>query len=495
MEKKTACIIGAGPAGLTAALELLEQTDIKPVILEATEAIGGLSQTVHYKGNCIDIGAHRYFSKSERVMNFWLRLLPLAKEDTPRGQERLMLKRKRLSRILFLRKLFSYPLSLDGLLLRQLGLRRTVAIAGSYLLSRLRPRRPEASLEDFFINHFGKVLYQLFFKDYTYKVWGVPCAELPSSWGAQRVKGVSVRTVLSHALKRKFRAAGEQRHTEVSLIEWFLYPQYGPGQLWEAAAEEVSQRGGIIYKEARVVAVEQKEQSITGVVVEDSSGRRKRISCDYLLSSMPVKELIQSLQGDAVPPKVARTAEGLVYRDFITVGMLIPKEKCRSLADNWIYIQEKDVLVGRIQIFNNWSPALVADPAMMWLGLEYFCNEGDALWQKPDEAMTDLAGQELVQLGFIPDAAAVSDAVVMRMPKAYPAYLGSYENFHHIRDYVDAINNLFLIGRNGMHRYNNMDHSMLTAIAAVENIAAGRETKDAVWTVNTEAVYHEEAKS
>ena len=495
MEKKTACIIGAGPAGLTAALELLDQTDIQPVILEATEAVGGLSQTVHYQGNCIDIGGHRFFSKSDRVMKFWLRLLPLATEEASENEERLMLKRKRLSRIFFLRKLFSYPLSLNSRLLRQLGLRRTTAIAGSYLLSRMRPRHPEATLEDFFINRFGKVLYKLFFKDYTHKVWGVPCAELPSAWGAQRVKGVSVRTVLSHAIKRKFRSVGEQRHTEVSLIEWFLYPKYGPGQLWEVAAEQVKQRGGIIRSRDKVVAVEQHEQHITGVVVEDSQGRRERISCDYLLSSMPVKELVQSLAGEVVPPKVKQTARGLVYRDFITVGVLLPREKCRSLEDNWIYIQEKDVLVGRIQIFNNWSPYLVADSAMMWLGLEYFCNEGDALWQKPDAEMSALAARELVKLGFIRDEAVLSDAVVIRMPKAYPAYLGSYGEFQHIRDYVDDIGNLFLIGRNGMHRYNNMDHSMLTAMAAVENIAAGRITKENIWAVNTEEVYHEEARN
>lgn len=492
MIPQVAGIIGAGPAGLTAALELLKHTEIKPILLEKSSALGGLSQTVNYKGNRMDIGGHRFFSKSDEVMQFWLDILP---QEGSVQSDQVMLLRNRLSRILFLRQFFDYPLSLNADTLKKLGLTRTVRIGTSYLKSQLWPVRPEQTLEDFFINRFGRELYELFFEDYTEKVWGVPCGAIPRDWGAQRVKGLSVGKAVYHALKKYFSSQTTlaQKEVETSLIEQFLYPKFGPGQLWEEVAAQVKQRGGQILLDHQVIGVECMDQHIQKITVRnEKTGEMIEMSVDFLLSSMPVKEFIQSLRGDSIPTQVRDAAQGLMYRDFITVGVMLPREKYELLPDNWIYIQEGDVKVGRIQVFNNWSPSLVKDSSMIWLGLEYFCQEGDALWKQSDEELKKLAAQELKSIGFIKDCHDVLDATVIRMEKAYPAYFGSYNDFHVIREFVDKIGNLFLIGRNGMHRYNNMDHSMLTAMKAVENIASGNRKKDLIWLVNAEEEYHEQ---
>lgn len=496
MPPKIACIIGAGPAGLTAAMELLNRSDIKPLILEATNTIGGLSQTAHYQGNCVDIGGHRFFSKSDRIMEMWLQWFPLLENPLiANATDKVMLKRKRLSRILFLHHFFDYPLSLNPATFRKLGSKRTLHIGLSYLKTQLYPRKPEATLQDFFINRFGRELYQTFFEDYTQKVWGVPCSDIPSDWGAQRVKGVSIKSAVWHTIKKQLSSVRHiaQKQIETSLIEWFFYPKYGPGQLWEEAARRIEQQGGEIRRNCKVIATTCKNQQIISItVLNETTNQHQIIPCQFLLSSMPVKDFIQSLTDDAVPPAVSQIANGLVYRDFITIGVMIPREKCTPLADNWIYIQEREVLVGRIQVFNNWSPYLVANPDMIWLGLEYFCNEDDGLWRQSDDELKALARKELQQIGFIHHSNDAGDAVVIRAPKAYPAYFGTYHHFHIIRNYTDAIANLFLIGRNGMHRYNNMDHSMLSAIAAIENIVNHIETKDNIWAVNAEEEYHEE---
>ena len=519
---KTALIIGAGPAGLTAAYELLARTDIMPIVLERSTYMGGLSRTVNYKGNRIDIGGHRFFSKSDRVMQWWLNILPLqagaegefeiSYQNQKRtvssgaaaaatGADAVMLIRNRLSRIYFMKKFFAYPLSLSLDTLKKLGLFKTMRIGFSYVRSAVFPIRNESSLEDFFINRFGRELYFTFFKSYTEKVWGMPCKDIGAEWGAQRIKGLSITKALLHmlrSLKPKQPAGIGQKSVETSLIDRFLYPKFGPGQMWEEVAKRVTSKGGQILTGWQVTAIEQKDSRLVGAIraMHSETGETRRFEGDYFLSTMPVQELIESFEPPP-PAAVREVGRGLVYRDFITVGVLCKKLKIRdrtggAVKDNWIYIQEPGVNVGRLQIFNNWSPAMVADPANIWIGLEYFCYEGDALWQKSDAELIELAKQELQSMDVLdpPDAL---DATVIRMPKTYPAYFGSYNRFPEIVDWVSGFKNLFLIGRNGMHRYNNQDHSMLAAMVTVDNILAGRAEVN-VWDLNTEREYHEEKK-
>ena len=510
---RTAIIIGAGPAGLTAALELLRQTDIVPVVCEAGEDVGGLSRTVNHNGNRIDIGGHRFFSRSDRVTRWWNQILPTESrpgeriadeaEQTadPAVTDQVMLIRSRKSRIYYDCKFFNYPVTLEWQTIRNLGPGRMARIGFSYLAA-LVHKRPEVSLEDFYINRFGRELYNTFFRDYTEKVWGVPCSQIAPSWGAQRVKGLSVRGTLAHAAKQVWRRLAprrgtedlRQKDTEVSLIECFLYPPHGPGQMWERVADLVRDKGGQVHLGQRVTGVVAEPGRVVGVQVRDGETERT-VAADFVLSTMPVKELIAGFQGVAVPPTVQRLASELPYRDFITVGLLLKRlhiaGEVAPLSDNWIYIQEPAITMGRMQIFNNWSPGMVADPTKMWVGLEYFAQEGDALWSLSDSDMTTFAVDELTRMK-IADAADVLDSVVIRVPKAYPAYFGSYDQFDEVRSFVDGFENLFLIGRNGQHRYNNQDHSMLTAIEAVTNIADGRLDKDNVWQVNADQTYHEE---
>ncbi len=521
MSRQTAVVIGAGPAGLTAASELLRRTEIKPIVLEKSNCTGGLSRTVNYKGNRIDIGGHRFFSKSERVMEWWLERMPLEATagraqaiqyqgksalfdaqpggPDPRQTDRVMLLRPRRSRIYYQRKFFDYPISLSWDTLSKLGLPRVVKIAASYARSMLLPIRNAESLEEFFINRFGRELYRTFFESYTEKVWGLPCSRISAEWGAQRIKGLSISRALLHALKKPFvRRDVAQKGTETSLIEQFLYPKYGPGQMWECVAQEVADMGGEVLTDLEVRRLEVAGNRIVGVeAIDVQSGRSRVFEADYFFSTMPVQQLVRSLSAGP-PDAVRRISEGLVYRDFITVGLLLDELKVKEqtghgpglIRDNWIYIQEPDVRVGRMQIFNNWSPYLVADPSKVWIGMEYFCNEHDDLWVKTDRDLITLAGEELAKIG-ISRPGAVLDGTVIRMPKTYPAYFGTYGQFDQLRSWIDRFENLFLIGRNGMHRYNNMDHSMLTAMVAVENVVEGRTDKSNVWAVNADQHYHE----
>jgi protoporphyrinogen oxidase len=522
---KRAIIIGAGPAGLTAAIELQRQSGIKPILIEASHEIGGISRTVRYKGNRMDIGGHRFFSKSDRVMRWWLELMPveagttqegqlryqgqqrdlpeLAATHDPQNEDLVMLVRQRKSRIYFLRRFFDYPISLTAATFRNLGLTRTVRCGVSYMRSALLPQREEKSLEDFIINRFGKQLYLTFFKSYTEKVWGVPCNEISAEWGAQRIKGLSLKGVVVHFLKKTFgpKPSGDiaQKKTETSLIEKFLYPKFGPGQLWEHAAELVLAAGGEIHFGIQIDRIHLDGNTVTSIEGVNETGERVTFAGDYFLSTMPVRDLVRAISAAApaaVPADVTQVSEGLMYRDFITVGLLASKlavkEKDGSpLKDNWIYIQEPDVVVGRLQIFNNWSPWLVGAPDKVWIGLEYFCNDTDDLWKLTDAEMSRFAIEEIARIGIL-KAEDVEDSHVVRVPKTYPAYFGSYDRFDVIRHYLDGIQNLFLVGRNGMHKYNNQDHSMLTAMTAVENIVNGVTTKDNIWAINTEMEYHEE---
>lgn len=517
---KQVVIVGAGPAGLTAAYELLEKTDMKPVVLEATEQIGGISQTVRYKGNRMDIGGHRFFSKSQEVMEWWGRMMPVqgarSKDDIllglndkklhdggpdPEREDRVILLRHRVSRIFFLRKFFDYPISLSKGTFVNMGLGRTLKAGFGYLGAVLH-KRPENSLEDFYINRFGKPLYQMFFEDYTEKVWGIHPSKLGADWGSQRVKGLSVTAVLKDMLTKAFKrkdSTGDK--VETSLIEEFIYPKYGPGQLWELVAEEVRQKGGEVRMRAEVVKIHVHDGKVTGVDYRQPDGTLEHVPCDYLLSTMPIKDLTAALTGMDVPADVQRIARELPYRDFITVGLCVKKLKIQNrtkiktwqgrVPDTWIYVQERDVKVGRLQIFNNWSPYLVNDyENTMWIGLEYFCTEGDELWQMEREAFIQMAIDEMVKIDILAREDVV-DACQVKIKKAYPAYFGTYYELDTVKKFLDGIENLYCLGRNGQHRYNNMDHSMLSAMECVRNLKAGITTKDNIWAVNTEKEYHE----
>jgi protoporphyrinogen oxidase len=516
--KKTAIIIGAGPAGLTAAYELLTRSDIHPIVLEKSAAMGGISRTVNYKGNRIDIGGHRFFSKSDRVMNWWLSHMPIdgaassgrrisyhgqSREiagSTDSNQDAVMLIRQRKSRIYFLRKFFDYPIRLSLQTLSKLGPVRTLKIGLSYLKTVFFPPKNVENLEDFFISRFGRELYLTFFKSYTEKVWGVPCDKISAEWGAQRIKGLSITKSLIHFLKTATsRQAADvgQKNTETSLIENFMYPKLGPGQLWELVAEKIRTMGGEIVTDLDVNRIHCAAGEVVSIGATDESGAHRTFTGDYFFSTMPIQELVRALDVP-VPLAVREISEGLQYRDFITVGLLASKLcVCDKTApnllikDNWIYIQEPDVTAGRLQIFNNWSPFLVRDPNTVWIGVEYFCYDTDSIWTQPDESIANLAKRELEQIGILRQSD-VMDATVIRVPKTYPAYFGAYERFDELREYLDGFPNLFLVGRNGMHKYNNQDHSMLTAMTAVDNILSGRTNKENIWAVNTEMEYHEE---
>ena len=522
-QSKVAVIAGAGPAGLTGALELLRRSDIIPLVFESDSQVGGISKTVNYRGNRMDLGGHRFFSKSDWVMRWWQEILPVAAGQTgadkslrinyqrqthdlipalfgDASSDAVMLVRERLSRIFYRRRFFDYPLKLDAGTIRNMGLIETLRIGFSYGQSQIMQRSPENSLEDFFVNRFGDRLYRTFFKDYTEKVWGVPCREISAEWGAQRIKGLSVTKALTHAFTSRFRSSADtsQKRVETSLIERFLYPKLGPGQMWEEVARQIAVRGGKIHLQHRVVGIERRGEEITAALVRDeSNGSVRTIPCNFFISTMPVRDLTAMLK--PADDAVIRVADRLPYRDFMTAGLLVRKMNPadgRAAAngmppDNWIYIQEPDVKIGRLQVFNNWSPALVSDPGTIWLGLEYFCREGDDLWAMRDGQFIDFAAAELEKIGMI-DRADVLDGTVVRVPKAYPAYFGEYREFDKVRAYLDRFSNLYPVGRNGMHRYNNQDHSMLAANSAVNAILNSGEGKAAIWAINAEDEYHEE---
>lgn len=518
---KIAIIIGAGPAGLTAAYELLEKTNIKPIVFEVGGEVGGISKTVEYKGNRLDIGGHRFFSKSEKVMTWWFNILPLqgqpARDDLllkrkvalskmtdapdPEKTDLVMLDRNRLSRIYFLKKFFNYPISLDLKTVKNLGILRIIKIGLSYIEVKFLPIKEEKSLEDFYINRFGSELYKTFFRDYTKKLWGVPCNQIKADWGSQRVKGLSITKAISHALRNSLiknrRRVNEK--SETSLINNFYYPKLGPGQMWERVAQIIKDRGGEIRLEHEAVGLYREKNGMVKVKIKNlKTSETEILSADYVFSSMPIQDLIKGLDGATA--EIKKIASGLEYRDFITVGLLLNKLKINNqtkiktlnglIPDTWIYIQEPDVKMCRLQIFNNWSPYMISDPSKVWLGLEYVCQENDNIWKKSQLEMVALATAELEKMTII-NGNDVIDSTVIKIKKAYPSYTGSYNKISEIKKYLDKFENLFCIGRNGMHRYNNMDHSMLTAMTAVNNIKNGIKSKESIWHVNAEAEYHE----
>ena len=514
---KKVLIIGAGPAGLTAAYELLARsTEYEVLVLEESGCFGGISRTVNYKGNRMDMGGHRFFSKVPEVNAWWEKMLPaqgalpyddvvLGRSSTivsggpdPEKTDRVMLRRNRLSRIFFNSRFFDYPVSLKMETLRNMGFGTTLAVGFSYLKTVFH-KREEKSLEDFYINRFGKKLYSMFFENYTENLWGRHPSEISPEWGAQRVKGLSIRAVLKDIFGKVFHR--KNRKVETSLIEEFAYPKLGPGQLWELTAAEIEKKGGTILLGAKVTRILRDETGAVSVLVYEKDGQEVSVHGDYVISSMPVKDMVAGMND--VPEEIAEIAAGLPYRDYMTVGVLVPKLLLKNetkiptigniVPDNWVYVHDRSVKMGRFQIYNNWSPYMVKDlEHSVWIGLEYFCNEGDELWSMTDEEFARIAIREMAAMGLIASENEVMDFHVERVKKAYPAYFDTYEHMDRLREWLNTIPNLFCVGRNGQHRYNNIDHSMCTSFEAVKNILSGETNKDNVWNVNTEKEYHEE---
>lgn len=519
--KKKIVIIGAGPAGLSAAHEILSRAADKYdiVILEESQAVGGISRTVVHGKNRMDIGGHRFFSKEQRVTDWWAERMPaqgapsfddkkLKRESTlvaggpdPETEDRVMLTRRRISRIYYDHKFFDYPVSLSSKTLKAMGPTTTMGVGTSYLNAQMK-KLPENSLENFYVNRFGRKLYSMFFEGYTEKLWGRHPREISADWGSQRVKGLSVMAVLKDAIA-KATGRKDASNTETSLIERFQYPKLGPGQLWEEVADEVEAMGGkIIFGQSATSIGANAENLLTHVRAIDEKGEGHKYEADYVFSTMPLKDLVASMPD--VPQNIAQIASGLPYRDFVTVGLLVNRLELKNetdiptlgniVPDNWIYVQDTGVKLGRIQVFNNWSPYLVEDPEhTVWIGLEYFCAEGDDFWNMEDADRVEFATRELRQMGVLGQNTQVLDSHVERVKKAYPAYFDTYDQIDELIAWIDTHSNLFCLGRNGQHRYNNMDHSMMTAFYAVDNLLEGKIDRSNVWNVNTETDYHEQA--
>ncbi|HJU74424.1 MAG TPA: NAD(P)/FAD-dependent oxidoreductase [Gemmatimonadaceae bacterium] len=463
-------IVGAGPAGLTAAYQLAKG-GVHVTVLEADNIVGGISRTAQYKGYRFDIGGHRFFTKVTPVEELWHEVL---------GPE--FIKVPRLSRIHYGGKYFDYPLKAANAL-KGLGIWKAILMVVSYLWSHIRPYPVEENLEQWVSNRFGKRLYRTFFKTYTEKVWGIPCTEIRAEWAAQRIQGLSLAKAILNAASLQKR--GDAIKT---LINEFQYPRLGPGQMWETATERVRQLGGKVLLQHNVSRIETHEGQVTAVYASTPNGTEERFATQHVISTMPVRHLVRALD-PAVPPNIRAAGEGLNYRDFLTVALIIDQE--HLFPDNWIYIHTPGVQVGRIQNFNNWSRAMVPEAGKTCLGLEYFCFEGDGMWNKADGDLVALATREIGELGLA-DPTKVVDGTVVRMPKAYPVYDADYRaHLDLVRSYIDRIPNLHTVGRNGMHKYNNQDHSMLTAMMTVANM---RGASHDVWSVNTDYEYHEEQR-
>ena len=525
---KRALVIGAGPAGLTAAYELLKNSsDIEVVVFEESDCFGGISKTVEYKGNRMDMGGHRFFSKVPEVNAWWDKMLPMQGHPTyddivlnrpmpvkeggpdPEKEDRVMLLRHRVSRILFDDKFYDYPISLKPETFKNFGFGTTLKVGFSYLASVFH-KLPEDNLENLYVNNFGRKLYGMFFEYYTENLWGRHPSEIDASWGRQRTKGLSIFGILKDFFGKLFKV--KNRKVNTSLIEEFKYPKLGPGQLWDVTASEIEKLGGKIIKCAKVTKIHKNSDNIiTGITYVDTKkredgifvpidGTEKTIEGDYVISSMPVRELVAGMND--VPADPARIAAGLPYRDYMTLGVLVPSLKLKNLTDIktiknivpdcWVYVQDRKVKLGRFQIYNNWSPYMIKDiENTVWVGLEYFVNEGDEYWNMTEEEFARLGIDEMVKLGLIDSKDVVLDYHMEKVKKAYPAYFDTYDEIDTLVDYLKSIDNLYCVGRNGQHRYNNIDHSMVTSFETVKNIISGEKNKDNIWSVNTEQEYHE----
>ena len=508
MMTKKIVIIGAGPAGLSAAYRLLEaKKDYKVVIVEEDKQVGGISKTINYKGNRMDLGGHRFFSKNQEVNDFWNKILPIQgalasdeillhrikdykKGPNPEEEDKVSLIRRRVSRIYYDKKFFDYPISLNYNTIKNMGFKTTFNVGIDYLKTCIS-KKPEKNLENFYINRFGEKLYSMFFKDYTEKLWGRHPTQIDAEWGSQRVKGISVFALLKNMLNIN-------KEKETSLIEEFMYPKYGPGQMWDEVAQKITDMGGEIYLNCKVEKIIKENNRISRLECK-YLGQTVELKGDIFISSMPLKDLIVNMSN--IPSDVFQIAEQLPYRDFVTMGILVDKLKIQNktkiktvnniVPDCWIYVQEPDIKLGRIQIFNNWSPYLVSDKNKIWIGLEYFCNENDEFWSMTEEEMLQFVSKELTKMQLIDSTDDILDSHREQVKKAYPAYFDSYEHIDKIIDYINNVENLYCIGRNGQHRYNNMDHSMLTGFYCAEEILDETNNKQRIWAVNTEKEYHE----
>ena len=539
-QKQSVVIIGGGPAGLTAAWELTkdggaERYDV--TVLEATKEFGGISRTVKHNGNRMDIGGHRFFSKDDRIMRWWRNILPLQGAPSyddkklgrhhdlepggpdPEQTDKVMLKRHRVSRIFWNHHFLDYPISLTPGLLKALGFKLTMEVGFSYLYSMVH-KLPEDNLENFYINRFGRKLYSMFFEGYTAKVWGRPPKEISADWGAQRVKGLDVVAVLKNAFLKLMPKKRDNSQVETSLIEEFWYPKLGPGQLWETVEQQCVDQGATVITDAKVTEIVREHGTISAVRYVDAKGKSTELKADEFISSMPLKDLLNAMDAapvddraaksgkagaaKAVPKDMVTVANGLPYRDFITIGLLVKRLRITNttdiptlgnppiVPDCWIYVQDPGYKVGRVQLFNNWSPYLVKDvDNTVWVGLEYFCQEGDEFWKMNDEEATAFAIKELTRMRLINGPQDVLDSHRELVKKAYPAYFDTYDRMPELAEYLDSFGNLYCVGRNGQHRYNNQDHSMASAIEAVGNIKDCKTSKRNVWSVNTEQSYHE----
>lgn len=520
---KKVVIIGAGPAGLTTAYELLKKEKYEVIILEKDSGIGGISKTVSIDDQyLVDTGIHRFFSKNDKINEIWREILQIQskpafddiklkrvkkfeeKGSDPEKEDNALLIRDRYTRIYYGKKFYDYPISLEFKNIRKLGF-FTVCKAGmSYVKAKIF-RKEENSLENFYINRFGKVLYSIFFENYTQKVWGIHPSKISADWGVQRVKGVSVSEIIKHAI-RKILHINEKNKVETSLIESFVYPKFGAGQMWNEMAKKIQAMGGKIITEAKVTRtyIENKQIKSVNYIRGTQEVNENIKDIDILVSSMPIRDLIKSINIEKVPQKIYNYSINLPYRDFMSVCMVVKKLKLENrtkiktigniVPDNWIYIQEPNVKLGRIQIFNNWSPYLFKEKNdlenKVLIGLEYFCSQNDEYWNMKDEDFIQFAKDEVVKIGII-DKDDLITAKRIKIADAYPAYFGTYERMEDIIKYLDTFTNLYCIGRNGQHRYNNMDHSMLTGIETANNIINQKGGKENIWNVNTEKVYHE----
>lgn len=474
--KKIALIFGAGPAGLTAAYELIQHSNIKPIIVEKRDVVGGMCFSKKDNGYIMDVGGHRYFTKFEDVKKWWLQFLPM---QTNPKQDDVFLCRNRISRIYFLRKLFDYPVSINFQTIKGLGFIRMIKIFFSYMKCKIFKIKPEKSAEDFLINTFGKELYETFFKDYTEKLWGVNCTDISSEWGRERIKGISIKETILSIIKNVF--------CKKSKEDLFLYPKFGPGQIWEEVAKQIIKAGGEILFNSEVVKIKTDKNKVSSVIISSQTGQKELIA-DYFISSLPIKNLINML--DNIPDKIKDISNGLVYRNFRASGVLIDKMKLKDkdnkkmLSDTWVYIQEKDVYMGRMQIYNNWSPYMLKDKNKVWLGFEYFMGDNDKIWKMSDQDFEKLTVQEADKIGII-DKNDVLRTISHKFEKAYPAYFGSYDRFDELRSFTDNFDNLYLIGRAGMHKYINIDHVILSGMAVVQNIIHNIPNKDNIWNIDT----------
>ena len=510
---KEIIIIGGGPAGLTAAYELLSRSEeVHVTLFEESGVFGGISKTVAWHGNRMDMGGHRFFSKAPEVNAWWEKMLPVqgapSKDDLllqrtpplaaggpdPEKTDEVMLMRRRVSRIFFDGKFYDYPISLKPETFKNMGFVKTMKCGFSYLGAMLH-KLPEDNLENFYINSFGRELYSMFFEYYTENLWGRHPSEIDASWGAQRTKGLSILGILKDVFGKAFHV--KNREVNTSLIEEFKYPKLGPGQLWEVVAARVEAMGGVIEKNAKVTGLRREGSRIVSVSLEDG----RSFPADAVVSSMPIRDLVGGMND--VPAEPARIAAGLPYRDYMTLGVLVKKLALVNktdmstvggiVPDCWVYVQDRSVKMGRFQIYNNWSPYLVKDlENTVWVGLEYFCNEGDDFWNQSEEEFAKLGVEEMQRIGLIRDASEVLDTHMEKVKKAYPAYFDTYAEIDTLIGWLDTIENLYCVGSNGQHRYNNLDHSMMTSFEAVRCILDGSTDKSALWSVNTEKEYHEE---